>query len=220
MDLGSITETEYVPEWNGNRDLPEGERLSLKIVPLRAMDVLHDGTVEDIYSWRDRLKDVSAEAWQALASATPSQLRLLRVVITHTKNLKGFKFGDEAVSAPIEVWPRLSARAWPLAIEVHRHPVSVSNLTERTMAAGRDDRAAAEVMRVLQHKKARSGHMRVRGPDRPFEVRGVHETRSRGEDARHVTRDAGHRTGLVVEDVRVGRREDLVAVTAMRHDTG
>ena len=129
MDFGSLAKVEYVPEWHGNRKLAGKERLALKISPMRAMDVLHDGTVEDIYAWRDRL-DVSTEAAEALRHATPSQLRLLRVVIAHTSELKGFVFGGKALADPAEVWPRLGLGAQDLLFEVYGQVGKTASLTE------------------------------------------------------------------------------------------
>jgi|GEM_PF-6483822 len=136
MELGGISRISYTPKWNDNRDLPEGERLSLVILPPTAADVLQSGDSEDIYAWRDDLA-ASERARGVLRGATPSTLRRLRLLITCTTDLRNFTFDGEPVTDPVEVWTRLSVNAWELALEVYGEIDRVSTLTEEQ--AGNSD---------------------------------------------------------------------------------
>ena len=119
MELGGLTEFRFVPEWNGNRALPKGERLSLTVIRLRAFDVLNDDGDEDVRRWCDE-QEVTDAARQALDKAPVSTLRMLRVCASHTKDLEGFTFGGEKVTAPLEAFARLPFSANDLLLEVLR----------------------------------------------------------------------------------------------------
>ena len=117
MELGGLTQFRYVPEWRDNRKAPEGERLSLTVMRLRAIDVLNDDDDEDVRRWRDE-QEVTEEAREVLDAAPISTLRLLRVCSRNTKDLQGFRFGGKEVAAPLEAYLRLRFDANALLVEI------------------------------------------------------------------------------------------------------
>ena len=52
MELG-IAWFRYVPKWKDNRDLDEGEQLSLEIKRMKPIDTLYDDDEETVHAWRD-----------------------------------------------------------------------------------------------------------------------------------------------------------------------
>lgn len=130
MKLGGITEFRYVPEWNGNRDLPDNEKLSLTVLPLRAADVLSDDDDADVVRWRD-MQDVPDDLVGPLASLPLYNLRLLRTAAAHTTDLQGFDFGDAGqVTSPLEAFLRLSYGENDLLLEILRTINQTAKLTE------------------------------------------------------------------------------------------
>jgi len=94
VELATLAELRYIPKWRGNRDLQEGVRGSVVLVPLSGIDVLLDRSEEDMRTWRDeRLKPITdAEPSMAgkLTHMDMTALRMLRVVDDHTKGWRGW----------------------------------------------------------------------------------------------------------------------------------
>ncbi len=117
MELGGIAEFRYVPEWNGNREAPDDERLSLTVKRVKAAQILNDDTDADIERWRDT-RNISKAARDTLLQMPISVLRNIRVCVNHTKDLQGFLFDGEEVTDPLEAFCRLNFGADDLLLEI------------------------------------------------------------------------------------------------------
>ena len=105
MKLGRAWFT-YEPEWRGNRELPESERLSLQIRRLRPVDLYSDENDEALEQWRDEvLKPVygGSEDWGAISTFPPAILGIYKRLSTHTRNWRNFEFEDGVKTDPIEI---------------------------------------------------------------------------------------------------------------------
>jgi hypothetical protein len=107
MQLGGISDFRFVPEWKGNRDLDEGERLSLTIIPLRSADVLEVVTDEQALAWRDGMAEALepyADVVAALKRQDADTLRMLKVIHNHTSGYRNFYFGTKKETTPLVIF--------------------------------------------------------------------------------------------------------------------
>ena len=122
MDLGSNVEFfDYIPTWNGNRDLPENEQLSLTIKRLSGATALSYGNgFGNLQAWRNRkfkkyltldkkglpvpAYDQEQDIGRSLMEISEAQLSDLRVFVEHTSNFKNFLFGGEEKTDPLEIY--------------------------------------------------------------------------------------------------------------------
>lgn len=131
MKIGAVNRFRYEPEWNGNRDLPEGERIGVTIHALRAIDVLLDTTDEDLRHWREEVA-CPADLKDELMAVPLSTLRLLRLCVNHTTEIRGFEFEGlkEPVTDPLEAFLRLPYGADTLLAEIVTEINRASTLSE------------------------------------------------------------------------------------------
>jgi hypothetical protein len=121
MDLGSLEEFRYEPEFRGNRNLPAGERVSVMVKRLTALDVLQDLTPEQLLAWRDKAfrrwavtkKDGDSErvvgfegVCDGLDLVPTEMLAIFRRVITHTHGYRNITFSGQDVTDPAEIFLR------------------------------------------------------------------------------------------------------------------
>lgn len=105
MKLG-ISWFDYEPQWKGNRDLPEGERLKLQIRRLRPVDLYADEDEAFYNEWRDG--DLKAQYgdsghWAQIKRFPSGVLAVLHRLTTHTRNWQNFEFEDGDKTDPIEI---------------------------------------------------------------------------------------------------------------------
>jgi len=144
VELGGISEFRFTPKWKGNDQLPEDQRLSLTIKRLRAIDVLQDISDDEAFAWRDEAfkrwikktgDGVTFKGYaEGLDKIDPTTLRILRTVISHVDNLRGFLFDGKEVTDPTEVFVRLPMPAGEdqrenLMLEVFNVIGETSNMT-------------------------------------------------------------------------------------------
>ena len=115
LSSGKIGNFTYVPKYRGNRDLPENERLSLTIKPLRRIDLMVMAGWEDepdqIYRWRDRAlkRFIDDPEYGDLIKQIPlSVLCGMRQFVEHTCDFRNFHFGGEEKTDPIEIFLELA----------------------------------------------------------------------------------------------------------------
>lgn len=106
--VGAFT---LVPEYDGNRDLPESERLSLTIKPLRRLDLmaqmgwLHNP--DEVYRWRDEeLKQwINNPAYGKEINQLPLELLIgMRQFVGQTSEFRNFLVEGRALEDPAEVF--------------------------------------------------------------------------------------------------------------------
>jgi hypothetical protein len=144
MELGGISEFRYTPKWKGNDALPEGQRLSLSVKRLRAIDVLQDISNDEAFAWRDNAfkrwiekkgDTVTFTGYAAgLEKLDPTTLRIMRTVLTHVDGLRGFMFDAKEVTDATEVFVRLPMPAGEdqtenLLLEIFNVIGETSNMT-------------------------------------------------------------------------------------------
>ena len=113
MELGSggITWFTYVPAYNGNRDLPAPDQISVEVRKLRAVDVMEhmgDNNPARLLSWlnedpvREALKrhgmTESAANWSLQA------LGAFRQFVRNTRNFRNFQIDGQGVTDPVDVF--------------------------------------------------------------------------------------------------------------------
>ena len=91
MELG-IAWFRYIPKWKGNRDLDEGEQLSLEIKRMKPIDTLYDDDEASVHAWRDEhlkrwLDD--PEQGAGVRQMPVDVLKLLKRFANHTRGFKG-----------------------------------------------------------------------------------------------------------------------------------
>lgn len=119
MELGNLgfDWITFVPEFGGNRSLPEDERLSLKIRKLNAIDVLSiTDDNADLKKWRDsrlakQLKD--PEKATKIMAFTDGVLQVFKQFVDHTKDFKNFNFDGEEVTDAVDIFLRLPVSVNP-----------------------------------------------------------------------------------------------------------
>ena len=111
MNLGGGS-FKYVPMWRGNRDLPLSERLSLRVHPLRGIDILaEEMDREAVEVWvEDALGDYAEAKREELKRMDLTVARILRRVIEHTSDYQGFVFDDGEVADATGVLLRIPIR--------------------------------------------------------------------------------------------------------------
>lgn len=105
MKLG-VSWFDYEPQWKGNRDLPEGERLKLQIRRLRPVDLYADEDEAFYNEWRDgdlKSKYGETEFWPQISRFPSGVLAVLHRLTTHTRKWQGFEFEDGAKIDPIDI---------------------------------------------------------------------------------------------------------------------
>lgn len=111
MKLGVAAFT-YEPHWNGNRQLPAGERIRMQVEPWTGRDALTDWGPEAVRKWATkelveaRGIEVGMESDQQIAG-----LRVLMIVCEKTSEYENCEFEDGVHSNPVDVFARL---AWGL----------------------------------------------------------------------------------------------------------
>ena len=106
MELG-IAWFRYVPKWKDNRDLDEGEQLSLEIKRMKPIDTLYDDDEETVHAWRDEhlkrwLDD--PEQGAGVRQMPLDVLKLLKRFAKHTRGFKGFVFDGVEKTDPIDIF--------------------------------------------------------------------------------------------------------------------
>ena len=119
MDLGGLAEFRYVPEFRGNRELPEEEQVSVVVKRLTAIDVLQDLTPEQLRKWRDeafhkwavteKVGDTErVTGFEKIAAGLemvpPEMLSIFRRVITHTHGYRNITVDGRAITDPAEIF--------------------------------------------------------------------------------------------------------------------
>ena len=112
MELG-IAWFRYVPKWKDNRDLDEGEQLSLEIKRMKPIDTLYDDDEETVHAWRDE----HLKRW--LDDPEQGAGRFAK----HTRGFKGFVFDGMEKTDPIDIFlnipnPTTSAQDNSLIMEI------------------------------------------------------------------------------------------------------
>jgi hypothetical protein len=112
LGTGGIDWFTYVPEFRGNRDLPEDQRLSLEIRCLRPVDMLaeFDDSPDQLYRWRDEALATQLEDpdyGPQIKRFGLEVLQTMRVFVEHTRGFRNFVFGGQALGDPAEVFVRL-----------------------------------------------------------------------------------------------------------------
>lgn len=105
MKLG-ISWFDYEPQWKGNRDLPEGERLKLQIRRLRPVDLYGDENDERLIAWRDKVlkpQYEGKEEWESIETFPAQILGIYKRLTTHTRNWQGFEFEDGVKTDPVDI---------------------------------------------------------------------------------------------------------------------
>jgi len=137
MELG-ITWFRYIPEWKGNRDLDEGEQLSLEIRRMRPLDTLYEESEESIHRWRDehlkRWLDNNAEEADNIRLMPIEVLKLLKRFASHTRGYKGFVFDGVEKTDAIDIFlnipnPTTSSQTDSLIMEIARVLGETANMT-------------------------------------------------------------------------------------------
>lgn len=119
MELGGMTEFRHVPQFRGNRDLPEDKQVSVMVKRLTAIDVLQDLTPEQLHRWRDeafhrwavtekegneeRVLEFEKEA-AGLEMVPTEMLTVFRRVITHTHGFRNISYNGREVTDAAEIF--------------------------------------------------------------------------------------------------------------------
>lgn len=117
MDLGNAKFQwfPYVPEYNGNRDLPEEEQLRLEIRRMRSIDRVDQITWSEagaIESWLEEyLKNnpVEQDVLTILKRVHPGLMIRMRQFIENTRGYAGFVIDGEPQTNPLEIFFHLCA---------------------------------------------------------------------------------------------------------------
>jgi hypothetical protein len=125
VELG-IAWFRYIPKWKDNRDLDEGEQLSLEIKRMKPIDTLYDDDEETVHAWRDEhlkrwLDD--PEQGAGVRQMPLDVLKLLKRFAKHTRGFKGFVFDGVEKTDPIDIFlnipnPTTSAQDNSLIMEI------------------------------------------------------------------------------------------------------
>ena len=116
MDFGtgSLEWLRFVPDYHGNRKLPEGDRISLEIRRLRSVDmmVMAELDEDELYAWRDRHFEQYAESLGSEVMATVKRLplsilRTLRIFVEHTRDFRNFEFDGVAETDATKIFLQL-----------------------------------------------------------------------------------------------------------------
>ena len=118
LSKGKIGEVVYVPEYQGNRDLPQDERLSVVIKPLRRVDFLAqmgwEEATEEVLRWRDKeLKRFiqNPEYGELIKQLPLSILKGMRQFVGHISGFRNFIFDGEEKTDPAEIYLLLAGEA-------------------------------------------------------------------------------------------------------------
>jgi len=113
MDLGQGKQGifSYVPEYGDNRELPETERLSLDIRPVRRIDLLAQmgwtESPEEVYKWRDETQKAfidNPEYGELILQIPFTVLTGWRQFIGHCSGFRNFVFDGEEKTDPAEIF--------------------------------------------------------------------------------------------------------------------
>lgn len=99
MELGGIKWVRYVPEFGGNRDLPDDERMSLELKRLTAAELLAgDKSADDLAAWRDeKIKGLDGEYAETFKAIKAEHLAGIYSFVTYTRGFRNFLFDGEAL---------------------------------------------------------------------------------------------------------------------------
>ena len=110
MELGNagVDWFVYEPEFMGNRELPEEERMSVELRRMSTLDVLSiNSSPGGIRSWREKalaemLKDEAKE--EKVRNLPDDVLSTLRQFIEYTKNFNNFLFDGKQQTDPVRIF--------------------------------------------------------------------------------------------------------------------
>ena len=108
VGVGGYRTFRYVPEFNGNRALPEAEQVSVEVVrPSTAQRLAQQGpTPAALHAWRDQALApwlADAELAEAVPQLGVEVLLLMRTVAQHTRDWRGLTLDGRALTDPLEV---------------------------------------------------------------------------------------------------------------------
>ena len=155
MELG-IAWFRYIPKWKGNRDLDEGEQLSLEIKRMKPIDTLYDDDEASVHAWRDEhlkrwLDD--PEHGAGVRQMPVEVLKLLKRFANHTRGFKGFVFDGVEKTDPIDIFlnipnPTTSAQDNSLIMEIVQVLGETAHMTGDELGnfVGRADGSTSEAV--------------------------------------------------------------------------
>lgn len=115
MELGGLRWIRLVPEFGGNRDLPEAEQLSLEIERMRTAEVMA-AAGSDLGKNEAWLKSEAMKRWVEDPEFGPlirqydrPTLAVFRQFVEHTRGFRNFVFEGREVTDPAEIFLRSPA---------------------------------------------------------------------------------------------------------------
>ena len=109
MELGSdkLSWFTYVPRFMRNRELPDGERMSVELRKMSTVDLLAQRDDRDaLIAWRDEHleKWLKGEHGEAIREFSPSILLALRQFTENTRKFRNFVFDGEEEKDPFAIF--------------------------------------------------------------------------------------------------------------------
>ena len=111
---GSLEWLRFVPDYHGNRKLPEGERISVEIRRLRSIDLMAMAEVDEdeLCAWRDRhfaqyADELDSEVMDTVKRLPLSIVRTLRIFVEHARDFRNFLFDGVAETDPTKIFLQL-----------------------------------------------------------------------------------------------------------------
>jgi len=101
---------DYIPEYEGNRNAPEGEQLRVRIKRITTAEKLvAEDTPGALVAWRDAALGayIDGEWGDYIKKFSPPVLLLMRQFVSNTKDFENFCFDGEEQADPVEVFMRL-----------------------------------------------------------------------------------------------------------------
>lgn len=120
----------FVPRFNGNKDLPEEDRISMEIRKLRGVDICamsdSPGALE---AWRDEVLDEwlkHPEYGEKIKRFPPNVLNGMRQFVENSRNWHNVVFDGKRATDPVEIFLLLSST--DLVVEVNTAITTASQL--------------------------------------------------------------------------------------------